>query len=348
MHQVYDSVLDRIGNTPVVKLQHVTQGSKHTFYAKIEYFNPGGSVKDRLAIALVEKAEKRGELKPGGTIIEATSGNTGLGLALVAAVKGYKCIFVMPDKISEEKRAILRAYGARVVITPTAVQPEDPRSYISVAEKLVKHTENCFYANQYHNPDNVSCHYDHTGPEIWKQMDGQIDVFVAGIGTGGTISGVGRYLKEKNPAIHVVCADPVGSILYDLYYHKKVIDPPAPYKVEGVGEDMLPGNTHLKVMDAFVRVTDQESFAMTRRLIAEEALCVGPSSGMALVGAIKYSEKLEKPSNIFVVFPDNGRAYLSKAFNDDWMAENGFMDQAKAKEAFAKIITGDEAVSGLK
>ncbi len=348
MHQVYDSILDMIGDTPVVKLKNVTKGSKHNFYAKVEYFNPGGSVKDRIAMALINGAEKRGELKPGGTIIEATSGNTGLGLALVAAVKGYKCIFVMPDKISEEKRAILRAYGARVVITPTAVEPEDPRSYISVAETLVKNTPNCFYANQYHNPDNVNRHYEHTGPEIWEQMDGKIDVFVGGAGTGGTISGVGRYLKEKKADIKIVCADPVGSILHDLFYHKKVIDPPAPYKVEGVGEDMLPGNTHLNVMDAFVRVTDAESFSMTRRLISEEGLCIGPSSAMALVGAMKYAETLEKPSNILVVFPDNGRAYLSKAFNDQWMAEHGFMDSEKAKTAFAKIISGEEAVAGLQ
>jgi cystathionine beta-synthase len=349
MHKVYDSILDMIGDTPVVKLHRVSQGLRHNYYAKIEYFNPGGSVKDRIAMALIEGAEKRGELKPGGTIIEATSGNTGLGLALVAAVKGYKCIFVMPDKISEEKRAILRAYGARVVITPTAVEPEDPRSYLSVAETLVKNTPNCFYANQYHNPDNVARHYQHTGPEIWQQMDGKIDVFVGGAGTGGTISGVGRYLKEKNPAVKVICADPVGSILYDLYYHKKIVDPPAPYKVEGVGEDMLPGNTHLNVMDGFEKVTDAESFAMTRRLIAEESLCVGPSSAMALVGAMKYAEKnLNKPANILVVFPDSGRAYLSKVFNDQWMAENGFMDAEKAKTAFAKIITGDEAVAGLK
>lgn len=347
MHHVYDSILDLVGGTPVVKLQKITKGSPHTFYAKIESFNPGGSVKDRIALALIEGAEKRGELKPGGTIIEATSGNTGLGLAFVAAVRGYKCIFVMPDKISEEKRAILRAYGARVVITPTGVAPEDPKSYISVAEALVRNTENCFYSNQYHNPDNVNCHYEHTGPEIWEQMGGKIDVFAGGAGTGGTISGVGRYLKEKNPNVKIVCPDPVGSILYDLFYHKKVIDAPAPYKVEGVGEDMLPENTHLNVMDAFVRVSDQESFAMTRRLIAEEALCVGPSSAMALVGAIKFAETLETPSNILIMFPDSGRAYLSKAFNNDWMVDNGFMDKVESQKAFAKIISGAEAVVGF-
>jgi cystathionine beta-synthase len=339
MKDIYDNILETIGGTPIVQLNQVTKDSPHKFFAKVECFNPGGSVKDRIAMAIIGEAEKRGDLKPGGTIIEATSGNTGLGLALVSAVKGYRCIFVMPDKISEEKRAILRAYGARVVITQSGVEPEDPRSYLSVAQRLVKETPNCFYANQYHNPDNVNLHYQTTGPEIWKQMNGNIDVFVAGAGTGGTISGCGRFLKEKNPNIKIVCADPVGSILYDLFYHKKVITPAAPYKVEGVGEDMLPENTHLNVMDDFEQVSDEESFKMTRRLIAEEALCVGPSSAMALVGAMKYAKKLEKPSRILVVFPDNGRAYLSKAFNDTWMQENGFMKAGDQSKVFNRVMS---------
>ncbi|MBX2988202.1 MAG: cysteine synthase family protein [Bdellovibrionaceae bacterium] len=342
MSGIYQNILDVIGHTPVVRLQRVIDDSPHEFYAKVEYFNPGGSVKDRIAMALIEGAEKRGELKPGGTIIEATSGNTGLGLALVAAVKGYKCIFVMPDKISDEKRAILRAYGARVVITPTAVEPEDPRSYLSVAKKLVAETPNCFHTNQYHNPDNMNLHYRKTGPEIWEQMKGQIDVFVAGAGTGGTISGCGRYLREKKPDIRIVCADPVGSILYDLFYHKKIVDPPKSYKVEGVGEDMLPDNVQLEVMTDFERVSDEESFAMTRRLIAEEALCVGPSSAMALVGAIKFSQKLKKPSKILVIFPDSGRSYLSKAFNDQWMTDNGFLKGKDLKTAFNRIMSADD------
>lgn len=338
---IYNSVIETIGNTPIIKLHKAIPGP-HEFYAKMEYFNPGGSVKDRIAFAMVEAAEKRGELKPGGTIIEATSGNTGLGLALVAVVKGYKCIFVMPDKISEEKRAILSAYGARVVITPTSVEPHDPRSYLSVAKMLVEKTPNCFYANQYHNPDNVKQHYEVTGPEIWKQTEGQIDVFVAGAGTGGTISGTGRYLKEKNPNIKIVCPDPVGSILYDLYYHKKVVDPPAPYKVEGVGEDMLPDNVHMNVIDAFVQVSDKEAFAMTRKLIAEEGLCVGPSSGLALVGAVKFSQTLKKPSKIVVMLADSGKAYLSKAFNDRWMIDNDLLEKTDLKKAFNQILMADD------
>jgi cystathionine beta-synthase len=323
--RVFNNIIDAIGNTPIIKLNKIIQNSPHTFWVKTEYTNPGGSVKDRIAIAIIEEAEKRGELKPGGTIIEATSGNTGLGLAMVAAVRGYKTVFVMPDKISEEKRAILRAYGAKVIITPTAVEPEDPRSYLSVAKKLVEITPKSFYSNQYHNPDNPTRHYQTTGPEIWNQMGPQIDVFVAGAGTGGTISGVGKYLKEKKKDIQIVLADPVGSILYDLFYHKKVMTPPAPYKVEGVGEDMLPDNVHLNVLDGAVQVDDKKSFLMTRELVAKEGLCVGPSSALALVAAIEWSKKLTKPSNILVMFPDSGRAYLSKAFNETWMRENGFI-----------------------
>lgn len=323
MKRVYNSVIEAIGNTPVVRLNQIAAGSPHTFWAKLEFMNPGGSVKDRIGLAIIEDAERSGLLKPGGTIVEATSGNTGLGLAQVAAVKGYKCIFVMPDKISEEKRAILRAYGAEVVITPTAVEPEDPRSYLSVSKRLVAEIPNAFYANQYHNPANPQRHYATTGPEIWDQMGDKLDVFVAGAGTGGTISGVGKYLKEKKKDLKVVLADPVGSILYDLVHHGKVLNPAQPYKVEGVGEDMLPENVHLNVMDDAIQVDDKSSFRMTRDLLAKEGLCIGPSSAMCLVAALEYSKKLSKPSNILVLFPDNGRAYLSKAFNDQWLKENG-------------------------
>lgn len=323
---IYNNILETVGNTPIVELKHIVpKNSPHKFWAKLEYFNPGLSVKDRIALALVEGAEERGELKAGGTIIEATSGNTGMGLALVAAVKGYRAIFVMPDKISEEKRAALRAYGAKVVITPTAVEPEDPRSYLSVSKKLAEITPGSFLTNQYHNPDNPKVHYEKTGPEIWEQTEGKIDVFVAGAGTGGTVSGTGKYLKEKNPNLKVLCPDPVGSILYDLFYFKEVKNEPQPYKVEGVGEDMLPDNVHMDVIDDFVQVGDKESFMMTRDLVSKEGICVGPSSAMALVGAIKYSEKLEKPSNILIMMADSGRAYLSKAFNDDWLRDNDFL-----------------------
>ncbi|MEZ0391509.1 MAG: PLP-dependent cysteine synthase family protein [Pseudobdellovibrionaceae bacterium] len=325
MKNVFNSLLEAVGNTPLVRLNKVTAGSPHTFWAKLETSNPCGSVKDRIAIEIIEAAEKRGDLKPGGTIVEATSGNTGLGLAMVAAVKGYKCIFVMPDKISEEKRAILRAYGAEVIITPTGVEPEDPRSHYSVTARLAKEIPGAFCTNQYHNPDNFQRHYKTTGPELWEQLGEKLGVFVAGAGTGGTISGVGKFLKEKNPQVKVILADPIGSILYDLYYHKKVIDPPKPYKVEGVGEDMLPDNVHFNIMDGVVQVDDKSAFQMTRKIIAQEGMCVGPSSALALVAAIEYSKKLEKPSNIVVLFPDSGRAYLSKVFNDQWMKENNLL-----------------------
>ena len=331
---IYKNILETVGNTPIVELKKIIpKNSPHRFWAKLEYFNPGLSVKDRIALALIEGAEKRGELKPGGTIIEATSGNTGMGLALVSAVKGYKAIFVMPDKISEEKRAALRAYGAKVIITPTAVEPEDPRNYLSVSKKLAEMTPGGFLANQYHNPDNPDIHYQTTGPEIWRQTEGRVDVFVAGAGTGGTISGVGRYLKDKKRDIKIVCPDPVGSILHDLYYKKEI--KAQPYEVEGVGEDMLPDNVHMDVIDAFVQVSDKESFLMTREIVAKEGICVGPSSAMALVGALKYSKKLDKPSNLLIIMADSGRAYLSKAFNDDWLRENKFVPSPmKVKRVF--------------
>jgi cystathionine beta-synthase len=339
MKRLYNHILEAVGHTPIVKLNGISKNSKHTFWGKIEFNNPGGSVKDRIAIAIIEQAEKRGQLKPGGTIIEATSGNTGLGLAMVASIRGYKTIFVMPDKISEEKRAILRAYGAKVIITPTAVEPEDPRSYLSVAKKLVEITPNAFYANQYHNPDNPQMHYQTTGPEIFEQIGDRLDVFVAGAGTGGTISGVGKFLKEKKPQVKVVLADPVGSILYDLFHFKKVVTPAQPYKVEGVGEDMLPDNVHFNVMDDAIRVDDKSAFLMTRELVAKDGLCVGPSAGMAVVAAVEYSKKLENPSNILVLLPDNGRAYLSKVFNDAWMRENGFLPSPLKSRTVWDLLT---------
>ena len=292
------------------------------------------------------EAEKHGELKPNKTLVEATSGNTGIGLALVAAVKGYKCIFVLPAKMSEEKRSILRAYGARVVITPMGVEPEDPLSHYSVAKriaaKIKEKTGNCFYTNQYHNPDNFDAHYHVTGPELWKQTKGEIDVFAGGVGTGGTLSGVAKFLKEKNPNVKVICTDPIGSILNDLYTHGKVVTPPGPYQVEGIGEDMLPDNCKLNLFDGFINVNDHDAFMMTRRLVAEEALCVGPSSGLILFGAMKYAETLKKPSKIVVVMPDSGRAYLTKAFNDKWLLQNGFIQEDEMKKAFNIEVKAEE------
>ncbi len=341
--EISSDILKTIGNTPLIKLNKITKNSPHQFFAKVEYFNPGGSIKDRIGLAMIEAAEKRGLLKPGGTIVEATAGNTGMGLALAALVKGYKCIFVLPAKMSGEKRAMLRAYGARVIITPTGVEPEDPMSHYSVAKRISEQTENCLYTNQYHNSDNFDVHYQVTGPELWQQAKGEIDAFVAGVGTGGTLSGVGKYLKEQNPNVKIICADPIGSILADLYHHGKVIDPPGAYKVEGVGEDMLPGNCHLKVYDGFEKVDDLEAFSMTRRLVEEEALCVGPSSGLILVGAMKYAAKLTKPSKIVVVMPDSGKAYMSKAFNDQWMVENGFLNPEALKKAFnVEVLAAEE------
>lgn len=327
MRPIANNILELIGDTPILQLHRIVPEHlrRHQFFGKLEYFNPGNSVKDRIGLAIIEEAEKSGRLKPGGTIVEATSGNTGVGLAQAALLKGYKCVFVMPDKISEEKRAILRAYGAEVIITPTAVEPEDPRSYLSVSQRLSKEIPNAILGNQYHNPANPLAHIRSTGPEIWEQMEGNIDAFVAGAGTGGTISGVGEYLKSKKPQVKIVCADPVGSILADLFYHGRVITPAQGYLVEGVGEDMLPDNVHLKTMDAFEKVSDVEAFQMTRQLVAKEALFLGPSSALALVGAFKFAEKLETPARILVLFPDNGRGYLSKAFNESWLKEKNLI-----------------------
>jgi cystathionine beta-synthase len=287
--------------------------------------NPGGSVKDRIGRSIIEEAEKRGQLKPGAIIVEATSGNTGQGLAMVAAAKGYRCIFVMPDKVSEEKRAILRAFGAEVIITPSGLEPHDPRTYINTAKKILAETPNTYAANQFYNPDNPSAHYATTGPEIWSQMGEELDVFVAGAGTGGTMTGTGRYLHEKKPAIKNVLADPEGSILFDLFHHGRIVSASKPYKVEGVGEDVLPANVQLHHMDDVLSISDRESFRLTRELMAKEGICVGPSGGMALAAAFQFSQKLAQPSNILVLFPDSGKAYLSKVFNDTWMKESGLL-----------------------
>lgn len=324
--EVLDNVLEAMGETPLIRLHQVARDVKPDLLAKVEFFNPGGSVKDRIGIAIIEDAERSGKLKPGGTIVESTSGNTGVGLAVAAAIKGYKTVFVMPDKMSDEKIQLLRAFGARVVVTPTAVEPDDPRSYYNVAKRIVEETPNAILANQYHNPVNPEVHYETTGPEIWRQTNGRVDVFVAGMGTGGTISGVGRYLKEQNPDVQIVGVDPVGSLLYELFHTGKMGEA-FTYSVEGIGEDFLPSTLDLSVVDDVVQVDDRESFLMTRRLVREEGLFVGGSSGSAVAGALKYIQKagLGADKTVVVLLPDSGSRYLSKIFNDEWMREHGYL-----------------------
>jgi cystathionine beta-synthase len=326
MKNVHENILTVVGNTPLVRLNQVTQGLKCTTYAKVEFTNPGGSVKDRIAMHIIDEAERTGALKPGGTIVEGTSGNTGAGLAMVAALRGYKAIFVLPDKQSEEKRAALRAWGARVVVTPTNVSPEDPRSYYKTAERLVKETPNSFYANQYHNQANPTAHYQLTGPELYDQMDGNIDVFIAGVGTGGTITGIGKYLKEQRSDIKIIGVDPVGSLYYD-YFHTGQLTQAHSYLVEGIGEDFLPTTMDFEYVDDVIRVNDKESFQMTRALVVQEGLFCGVSSGAAMAGALRYLRRHDAPDMTAVVMlPDGGAKYLSKVYNDNWMRENGFLD----------------------
>jgi cystathionine beta-synthase len=325
--RVYDNILQAIGKTPLVRLSRVGRGLPCLLYAKVESFNPGGSVKDRIALNMIEEAERSGRLKPGGTVVESTSGNTGVGLAIACALKGYKAAFVMPDKMSQEKIQLLRAYGARVVITPTAVEPEDPRSYYNVAKRIVSETPNAILANQYHNPENPHSHYLTTGPEIWEQTQGRVTDVVVGMGTGGTISGVGRFLKEQNPDIQMVGVDPSGSILLETWQQGHVPEnaQASTYKVEGIGEDFLPSTLDLSVIDAVLRVTDKESFLWTRRLVKEEGIFCGGSSGSAVAAAVRYAQNLSADRLVVVVLPDSGSRYLSKVFDDKWMRENSFL-----------------------
>ena len=313
-----ESILDLVGNTPLVRLSKVTEGLRPLILAKLEQLNPGGSVKDRIGLSMLEDAERRGLLRPGGTVVEPTSGNTGHGLAMAAAIKGYKMIFVMPDKMSSEKISLLRAYGAEVVICPTNVERESAQSYYSVADRITREVPGAFQPNQYFNPRNPEAHYRTTGPEIWRQTDGRITTFVAGVGTGGTITGVGRYLKEQNPAVRVIGADPEGSI-----YSGEI----APYKVEGVGEDFWPGTFDRDVVDEFIQVTDRECFVAARKLARQEGILVGGSAGLALHAAIQVAVDSKRDDVIVVLLPDTGRNYLSKFFSDEWMRQNGYLQR---------------------
>jgi cystathionine beta-synthase len=318
---IKDSILDTVGNTPLVRLSRIAAGLQPQVVAKIESFNPGGSIKDRVAMRLVEAAERDGLLRPGGTIIEPTSGNTGTGLAIAARLKGYRVIAVMPDKMSREKIDLLRAYGAQVVVTPTDVSPESPQSYYRVADRLTEEIPGAFQPNQYANPANPQAHYETTGPELWRQSGGQVTHLVVGVGTGGTITGTARYLKEQNPAIEVIGADPVGSIFSNQEVH--------PYLVEGVGEDFWPVTYDPSVVDRYVTVSDRDSFLMTRRLAAEEGLLVGGSCGLAVYAALEVARGIEDPhAMVATILPDGGRAYLSKIFNDAWMTQYGFLERS--------------------
>ncbi|MFD1552437.1 cystathionine beta-synthase [Putridiphycobacter roseus] len=324
----HNSILDTIGNTPLVRLHSVVKGIKATVLAKVETTNPGNSVKDRMALKMVEDAEKQGLLKPGATLIEGTSGNTGMGLALACIAKGYKLICVLSDKQSKEKMDILRAVGAEVVVCPTAVEPEDPRSYYSVSKRLAKETPNSWYVNQYDNLSNSTAHYEQTGPEIWEQTEGDITHFLVGVGTGGTISGAGKYLKEQNPAIKNIGIDTYGSV-FKKYHETGIFDENEiyPYITEGIGEDILPKNVDFSVIDHFEKVTDKDAAVMTRRIAREEGIFVGNSAGSAIAGLMQMKDQFTEDDVIVVLFHDHGSRYVGKMFNDDWMRERGFLDE---------------------
>lgn len=321
----FENALETIGHTPLVTLQKIQKGTKARIMAKLEFLNPGGSVKDRMALYMIEDAEKRELLKPGGTIVENSSGNTGVALAMIAAVKGYKCIITMPDKMSDEKKNLMQAFGAKVVVTPTDVPADSPESYYSVARRIAKETPNSYYPDQYNNPKNIDAHFETTGPEIWEQVNGKIDIFVSGIGTGGTLSGVGRYLKKQNPNIQVIAVDPIGSVFFDYYKTGKLPEPHV-YKVEGIGEDYLVKAVDFSVIDDMLQVNDKDSFLMTRRLTQEEGIFAGGSSGSAVWAAFEVAKKLDESKDIVVILPDSGTRYLSKIFNDTWMKEHGFLE----------------------
>jgi len=351
--KIHDNILTTIGNTPMVRLNKITKDVAATVLAKVETFNPGNSIKDRMAIKMVEDAEKAGLLKPGSTIIEGTSGNTGMGLAIAAIIKGYKCIFTTTDKQSREKVDILRAFGAEVIVCPTNVDPEDPRSYYSVSSRLVNETPNSWKANQYDNPSNAQAHYESTGPEIWDQTDGKVDHLVVGVGTGGTISGTAKYLKEKNPKLKVWGIDTYGSVFKKLketgIFDKNEI---YPYITEGIGEDFVPQNVDMDLIDHFEKVTDRDAAIYTRKIVKDEGIFVGNSAGSAIAGLLQLKDNFKKGEVVVVIFHDHGTRYVGKMFNDDWMRERGFLveekptagDLLKGKDLALVSVEADEPV----
>jgi cystathionine beta-synthase len=355
----HENILSAVGHTPLVRLQKLTGPDAATVLVKLEYLNPGGSIKDRMAVHILEKAEKAGLLRRGGTIVENTSGNTGVAVAMFAAVRGYKCVFTMPDKMSKEKQDALKAFGAQVVVTATNVPADAPESYYSVAKRIAAETPNSFYLNQYHNPDNIEAHYRLTGPEIWEQTAGKLDAFVSGLGTGGTMSGCGKLFKERNPKVLNVGVDPVGSVYYSMFKTGKLPSPHG-YKVEGIGEDMMCGAMDLSVLDEVRQVTDAQAFTMARRLAREEGIFAGGSSGAAVHVAVQLAKELGAGKTVVVPLPDGGRSYVSKFFSDEWMRDNGFpvegegpMSVATVKEVLGKrrgtVITArrTEKVEGV-
>jgi cystathionine beta-synthase len=331
-------ILALVGNTPLVRLSRIGRGLKPMLVGKLEHLNPGGSVKDRIGLRMIEDAERRGLLKPGGTIVEPTSGNTGVGLAMAAAIRGYRVVCTMADKQSQEKRDLLRAFGAEVVVCPTAVPPDSPESYYKVAERIAKETPGGFLPNQYYNPMNPEAHYNTTGPEIWEQTDGKVTHLVLGIGTGGTVTGAGRFLKERNPEVQIIGADPQGS-LYTGGIH--------PYKVEGIGEDFYPGTFDQKLVDRWMRVSDRDSFLTTRRLTREEGILVGGSSGTAMFAALEVAKELDERAMILVLFADSGRSYLSKIFNDEWMRQNGYLERYPVHATVLDVVRDRVGTPGL-
>jgi cystathionine beta-synthase len=331
------TILNYIGDTPLIRLQRLPDPQGADVWVKPEFLNPAGSIKDRMALYIIEKAEREGLLKPGGTIVENTSGNTGMGVAMVAAVKGYKAIFTIPDKMSSEKINTLKAYGAKVVVTPTNVPADSPQSYYETAKRIHKENPGSFYLNQYHNPDNIEAHYHTTGPEIWEQCEGDIDYFVAGIGTGGTLSGAGKYLKEKNPNLKIIAVDPKGSVFYN-YWKTGEIPTPEVYKVEGIGEDMVVQALDFDVIDEMYQVDDGQCFRMARRLTTEEGLFAGGSSGGSAHVAIELARKVGAGKRVICILPDSGTRYLSKIYSDEWMRDNGFLDAIPALGTVGEII----------